>query len=278
VRGSDVARFELKNRWAVVTGASSGIGKALAQELAERGCCLVLTARREQRLAELAAELNARFGVKTTWRALDLTEPNAAAELAGSLESKPISILVNNAGVALSGPFQEADRLAAMIALNTVFLTDFTRRMLPRLLARSDGARILNVGSIAGCQGVPYMAAYAATKAFVNNFSEGLDWELRGSSVGVACLMPGQTATEFFEAAAMTHANVAKSGLMSAQAVARVGVKALIAGRGGHVAGWFNKFRVFSLRLTPRWLVRLVITWLFRDLDKGQNQAAEKTS
>ncbi len=258
----------LKDRWAVVTGASAGIGKAIAEILAARGCFLFLVARREARLESLAQTLAKTYGVKVKWCALDLIARDAAATLFQQLEPYPISIVVNNAGFAVAGRLEKADgeELSRMIDLNIGFLTEFCRLMVPRLKDRSEGGHILNVGSVAGYQGVPFMASYAATKAYVNHFTEGLNWELRGTGVGVTCLQPGQTASEFFQVAGLSDSKMANAGLLSCEQVAREGVNAMVKGKPKTVAGLLNKVRVFGLRLTPRSLVRLVITGMFRDM------------
>ena len=260
--------FELKNRWAVVTGASSGIGKAIAEELAAHGCHLFLVARREALLQELALRLSAKWRIEAKWLSLDLAQPEASQQLLERLADHPISIVVNNAGFAVAGAFGRADRetLSKMIDLNIRFLTDFCRLMIKPLQQNLDGARILNLGSVAGYQGVPHMAAYAASKAYVNHFTEGLSWELRGTGIGVTCLQPGQTATEFFEAADIADTHMANAGLMTAAAVAREGVAAMVKGKPRVVAGLLNKIRIFGLRLSPRSLVRVVITRMFRDM------------
>ncbi len=261
-------KMELKGRWALVTGASSGIGEEIARELAARGCHLVIVARREARLAELAKKLSAEHGVEVKPLAMDLAPPGAAEKLTSAVEGLGVSILVNNAGFAATGVFETIawQTISSMIDLNVRFLTELTMRLLPALKAHPDGAGILNVGSIAGYQGVTNMAAYAATKAFVNNLTEGLNWELRGAKVHATCLAPGKTASEFFEVAGMTDTSMARSRLMSSRAVARLGVDALQKGKPKVVTGLMNKLMVFSLRFSPRSMVRTVITRMFRDL------------
>jgi len=262
--------FELKDRWAVVTGASAGIGKCLAIELAKRGCHLVLVARRRERLEELANTLKAEYRISAEVFPEDLTGENAAGLLAAAVAEWPISILVNNAGFAQSGPFENGDweKLQSMIQLNVVFLTAFTHAMLPRLKMAENGARILNVGSLAGYMGVPMMSCYSATKAFVNHFSEGLAWELRGTKVRVTSLEPGSTRSEFFEVAGMSKSLMSRINVMRAEKVAKQGVRVLIRGRRRWVAGVLNKLGVFALRLSPRWLVGVVVKHLFKDLDQ----------
>ena len=262
--------FELKDRWAVVTGASAGIGKCLAIELAKRGCHLVLVARRKALLESLAESLKADYGIHAEVFPEDLTGENAAGLLSAAVADKPISILVNNAGFAQTGPFENGDwkKLHAMIKLNVVFLTGFTHAMLPRLKMAEGGARILNVGSLAGYMGVPMMSCYAATKAFVNHFSEGLAWELRRTEVRVTSLEPGSTQSEFFEVAGMSKSLMSRINVSRAETVAKQGVRAMVAGRRRLVAGLPNKIGVFALRLSPRWLVGLVVRHLFKDLDQ----------
>ena len=260
--------MNLQGRWALVTGASSGIGRAIAEELAARGCHLCLVARREERLRAAAAEIKERHSVDTLVIAMDLSQQAAPADLAERLGGRPISVLVNNAGFSITGPLagNEVTELGKMIDLNVKFPTAFTRIILPRLLELPEGGAILNVGSVTGYQGVVNMAAYAATKAFVNNFSEGLNWELRGSRVTVSCLQPAQTASEFFQVAGCSEAKMANTGLSTPQQVARAGIALLVRGKPKTVVGMINKIKVFGLRLSPRWLVRVVITRLFADM------------
>lgn len=260
--------FTLKNRCALITGASAGIGKALAERLAAAGCDLLIVARREGVLHELATQWTSTYGVDIQVLALDLATQDAVATLAARAKAMDVSVVINNAGFAVGGRLetQEPQRIQSMLALNMRFLTLFTHAMLPHLLQRQDGGRILNIGSITGYQGVPGMTAYAASKAFVNNFSEGLAWELRKTNVTVGCVEPGQTASEFFEVADMNDAHIANSGLLTPDHVARAAMRALATGRTRTVVGLRNKLLVFSLRLTPRWLVKMVICRLFKDL------------
>lgn len=260
--------FVLKGRWAVITGASAGIGKYLAMELARRGCHLVLVARRQGLLDKLAEDLSSKFAISTEVIGADLTDQNASEALIEAIGDKPISILINNAGFAQTGTLDGGDwsKLRAMIQLNLVFLAGFTHAMLPRLKAAPNGARIMNVGSLAGYMGVPYMCTYSATKAFVNHFSEGLAWELADSQVRVTSLEPGSTRTAFFAVAGMQEAFMSRFNVMVAEKVARLGVKAMVVGRARLVTGLVNKLGVFGLRLSPRWLIGIVVRRLFQDV------------
>jgi len=176
--------------------------------------------------------------------------------------------VVNNAGIGMTGPFhtQDAGVIATMLNLNIRFLTEFCHIMVPVLKASGDTCRILNVGSVAGYQGVHNFMPYAATKAYVNNLSEGLNWELHGSNITVTCLQPGSTRSEFFDNAAMEGSFMATYDVMTSGAVARAGVTAMMAGKAFIVPGITNKIKIFSLRFTPRALLRRVIYWMFRDL------------
>ena len=193
-----------KGQRALVTGASSGIGAVFARELARRGADLVLVARSQDKLAALADDLSASFGIAADVAVADLAAPSAANDLAADLRRRDlqIHILVNNAGFGLFAQLHQADGavLADMIRVNVAALVDLTRLYLPGMLERDHGA-IVNVGSTAGFQPVPYMAVYGATKAFVLSFTEALWAETRGTGVRVTALCPGSTDTGFFDIA-----------------------------------------------------------------------------
>lgn len=182
---------------AVVTGASQGIGEALATELAARGHSLIVTARRAEVLAELADRLTRRYGVTVEVRAVDLTDDGQRAELAGELARRDISILCANAGTATFGPVARLDPADErdQVALNVLGVHDLVLAVLPGMLDRGAGG-ILISGSAAGNSPIPNNATYAATKAFVNTFSESLRGELRGTGVHVTLLAPGPVRAE----------------------------------------------------------------------------------
>ena len=182
---------------AVVTGASQGIGQALATELAARGHNLIITARRADVLDELATGLQQRFGVTVEVRAVDLAEPAQRAELAGELARRDISILCANAGTATFGAVANLDPAAEMaqVQLNVLGVHDLVLAVLPGMLARNAGG-ILISGSAAGNSPIPNNATYAATKAFANTFSESLRGELKNTGVHVTLLAPGPVRAE----------------------------------------------------------------------------------
>ena len=182
---------------AVVTGASQGIGEALATELAARGYSLIVTARRGEVLADLAARLTERYGVTVEVRAVDLADPAARTGLADELAERNISILCANAGTATFGPVASLDPAGerAQVQLNVLGVHDLILAVLPGMVARKAGG-ILISGSAAGNSPIPNNATYAATKAFANTFSESLRGELKQSGIHVTLLAPGPVRTE----------------------------------------------------------------------------------
>jgi short-subunit dehydrogenase len=250
-QGSLVERY---GRWALVTGASSGIGAEFARALARDGVSLVLAARRGDRLAALADEIAKQHNVEARVVACDLATPEGVQTCLAAVDGLDLAILVNNAGVGYSGRFdrQSADRLAAMVQLNCAAPVMLTAALLPKLRARGRGAVIFS-GSVAGAQPLPLHALYAATKAFDNLLAEGLWGELRGSGVDVLVLEPGSTETEFQEAAG----EIAHGG-ESAEKVVRTALRAL--GRQPSVvSGVFNWLRANAgARLLPRSLLALL--------------------
>ncbi len=241
----------------VITGASAGIGKEFARQLAVEGNNLVLVARRLDRLESLAEELREQHGIEVACIAADLTRAQAPAELVSALDEQQIRItgLINNAGFGDRGPFADLDlqRQLDMIQVNVTALVDLTWRLVPALKQAKD-AFVINVASTAAFQAGPNMAIYYATKAFVLSFSEGLHEELKGSGIAVSALCPGATESEFAAEANMTDTLLFKSGLMSAEAVVK---KSLAARRRAIVIpGLKNLLMIWMGKFSPRMITR----------------------
>jgi len=247
--------------WALVTGATSGIGEALARRLAGDGHPLVLTARRGGELERLAGELKAAHGIAVRIVPLDLGADGAVASLHAACAGVDIGIVVNNAGVGLGGAFATSDweREEAMIRLNVLAATGLVKRFLPGLRARGGGA-VLNVASTAAFQAGPLMAVYYATKAYLLSWSEALADELRGSGITVTALCPGPTRSGFQAAAGIERSRMVNSPLMmDADAVAAIGLRGMRRGRVIVIPGLFNRLGVFATRLLPRSVTRAVV-------------------
>jgi short-subunit dehydrogenase len=244
----------------LVTGASSGIGAELARELAARGHHVVLTARRADRLAALAEELRAASGVDAAVEPCDLTDSDARDGLVARLEAGERTVVgvCNNAGFGTVAPFHESEleREQRVVRLNVEAVHHLTGAFLPRMVADGAGA-ILNVASTAAFQPLPGFATYAASKAFVQSFSEAVHAELSGTGVTVTTLLPGFTRTEFGENARAADKEAAMPGFlfMEAAEVARVGVEAMIAGRRTAIPGLQNRATMLGGRMAPRSLL-----------------------
>lgn len=253
---------ETRRQTALITGASTGIGRALAREFALDGYDVVLVARRADVLRRVADELRALTMVKVSTIALDLAAPNGGAMLVDELTrgEARIDVVVNNAGFGLIGPVAELplDRQLAMIQLNVTTLVELTRCLLPGMLERETGG-VLNVASTAAFQPGPLMSVYYATKAFVLSFTEGLAEEVAGRDLRVSCLCPGPTATEFAERAEMTTTPLFTGAVMDVDRVAREGFAGWKAGRVVVVPGFINRRGTWVARLAPRALVRRVV-------------------
>ena len=245
----------LKGKWALVTGASSGIGKAFAQALARQGADLVLVARRVEPMQRLALELEASHGVQVRVIGLDLSTSGAAVQLQGQLarDGVHIDVLVNNAGMGVIGDFleQAPTSLLTMLNLNVISLTELTQLFAASMKTRGGG-HILLVASVAAFQPCPLFASYAASKAYVLSFGEALHTELAPHGVVVSVLSPGVTDTEFFDAAASPPNAAMKRMMMSPLAVVDIGLAALFAGRSSVVAGGLNRLMTFCSRLFSR--------------------------
>lgn len=244
---------------ALITGASSGIGLDLAHLFAADGHDLILVARSEGKLRELARELEEKHRISARVIPADLEERDAPRQLFASVHT-PVDVLINNAGFGVNGKFAETDleKELAMIQVNITALTHLTKLFLRPMVERGRG-RILNVASTAAFQPGPLMAIYYASKAYVLSFSEAIAEELSGTGVTVTALCPGPTATGFAEAAKMTNSRLFKMKKpMTSMDVAKAGYKAMQRGKRIVITSAMNKVLAQSVRLTPRALVTKV--------------------
>ena len=230
--------------FALVTGASSGIGAAIAKILASQGYNLVLVARRGPRLANLKSEIQKIFRVEIIEMEFDLAVPGVAQKLFDRIleQGIKIQILINNAGAGMQGKFLEMDssQLEKMIQLNIITLTQLTL-LFGKQMKAGEGGYILQVASASAFLPTPYVASYAATKAYVLSFSEALTFEFRHSGVSVTTLYPGITRTEFNAHADAKSPAFMNPSILSAEQVARIGLRAMFSRRRAIVPGLINK-------------------------------------
>ncbi len=253
-RGGGPAGARFSGRWALVTGASSGLGTEMARSLARRGANLILTARSESRLEEIASDLGRVNGIAARAIPADLSEPGGAMRLLEQVAALgvPVNLLVNNAGFGSAGPLatREAEREAAMVRLNVEAVVSLTRGLLcPMLEARRGG--VINVASTAGFQPVPYMATYAATKAFVLSFTLALATELEGSGVHAMAFCPGPVRTGFQAAAGLERPGLGVA-VLSATRTVEGALHAYERGRTLYVPGVVNAAQTLAARVVPR--------------------------
>ena len=255
-----------RGRWALVTGASAGIGVALARELAAAGANLVLTARRRERLDRLAQDLRRDFFVQTEVFPADLAQPDAPQKIRAFTDSKglAVEILINNAGFGKYGEFTQTDAGPSldMVQVNCAAVVHLTRLFLPDMIQRRRGD-VLILASTAAFQAVPYITTYAATKAFDLLFAEGLAEEMKPYGIRVCALCPGSTESEFHAVANQEHV-VAKHRQETAEKVARTGLEALAVGKSCVISGFGNYLGAQSQRLVPRRLVTRIAANIFR--------------
>jgi len=251
-----------KGKYAIVTGASCGIGYELAKILAKDGKDIVVIARSRDRLEDLKKEIESKHGTKVKVLAKDLSDPKAPPQIFSELEKEKIAVdvLVNNAGYGVYGMFLETDlqEELAMIQVNAVSLTHLTKLFLKGMV-RDKSGYILNAASLCAFLPTPMEAVYCSTKSFVLHFSEALANELQGTGVKVTCLCVGLARTEFQKRARMENCKAAKRKMMDAATVAEAGYKALKRGKLIEIPGMIYKFAPWFARLAPRNVVTRVV-------------------
>ncbi len=258
--------------FALVTGASAGIGEEVARGLARRKVPQLLVARSGEKLAALAEELRALSGVAVETIVLDLAADGAAGRLAAATEGagKPVGLLVNNAGFGFYGPQEEQDldRTVRMLKLNIETLVDLTDRLLAPMRARGSGY-VLNVASTAAFLPVPCMAVYAATKAFVLSYSQALHEELLGRGIVVTALCPGTTRTDFHRVAGLAPGASVRFPSLSAKTVAEAGLNGLSRGKAIVVPNLLDSAWIFTGRFVPRTLPPKIAAAVFSRLKRS---------
>ena len=259
----------------VITGATQGVGKALAHEFARGGHTLLLVARSEAALAATAKAISQSYDVEVKFAAADLSTRQGCAAVEEALRRHGFyaDMLVNNAAIMTAGFFQDEDpaALRQIVDLNAGTVVDLTRRFLPGMIARGRGG-VLNVASMEGFMPVPYQATYAATKALVLSLTQALAYETMGTGVRVSALAPGVVLTEMHAKAGAEYSRyVQLLPVMSAEDIARIGYRKFMRGRNTIVPGLFNRLGLFLRRFTPNFLLVPFMGWLFRVRDAEGN-------
>jgi short-subunit dehydrogenase len=254
--------------YALVTGASGGIGLCLARELAARKYDLLLIARSAEKLSAVCRSLSEEFGIKASPLALDLSDNRSMPAIRSWIDSNnaDVEVLVNNAGYGIWGSFEQADRssLENMMQLNMNALVELCHLLIP-YLRRKPRAYILNNASTAAYQAVPTLTTYAATKAFVVLFSRGLRWELSGSGISVSCLSPGPTSTGFISRAGLSFIqDRAEKFSMKPEAVAKIAISGLFKKQAEIIPGFVNWLSVKFTYFLPKYVVEKIAAGLYK--------------
>lgn len=245
----------MEKNYALVTGASSGIGREIARILASKGYPLIIVARRKERLESLQKELSDQHKVNVVVMDQDLSKEGASRELHQKVIDGQfqVDILVNNAAFGIQGKFidMDLDRVDEMLRLNITSLTHLTQLFAKDMVQKGNGY-ILQVASLAAFVPSPYVSAYGATKAYVRSFSEAVRFELKGTGVSLSTIYPGITTTEFNEVADGNTPPAMNMSILSAEAVAKVAVRAMFKRKRGVIPGAINKIVTFFGNLMPR--------------------------
>ncbi len=270
-------KLDFRGSWALVTGASSGLGAEFARQLAHLGTNLVLTARSEAKLERFAADLARVNGVSTHAIAVDLAAEGGAQKLLAAVDALGVPLLhvINNAGFGSTGAFVNSDpeHELRMVRLNCEAVAAVTRHFLPKFVASRAGG-LLNVASTAAYQPTPYMATYGASKAFVLSFTLSLAEELRGSGVRVLALCPGPVPTGFQQAAGM-HGDgaIVRVAQLEAPSVVETALAAYAEGRDVAVPGALNALRTAAVKVMPRGVVLRAARWAMHSLGRTESSA-----
>lgn len=255
--------------YALVTGASKGIGKSIAETLAAKGKNLLLISRSEEVLKELSLFINQRYHVQVDYLAIDLSLAGSAEKISTWLTQNnySVDVLVNNAGYGLWGKFDERsiESHNEMLQLNMLTLVQLTHTLIPQL-KKHTRSYILNVASTAAYQAVPTLSLYAASKSFVLLFTRGIRLELQGTGISVSCLCPGPTSTDFVERAGMSAAIKKKSDAfsMTSNEVAKIGINGMYKGKAEIIPGLLNKIIVVFTAWLPKYVTEKIANDLYK--------------
>ncbi|ODS01971.1 hypothetical protein AUC69_00230 [Methyloceanibacter superfactus] len=260
---------------AVITGATQGIGRALANEFAKTGHTLLLVARTEATLATAAREVSAQYNVPVHTVACDLSTAEGCERVVEALREKGLyaESLVNNAAIMIAGFFQEQDpaTLLKIVDLNIRAAVDLTRRLLPDMLARDKGG-VLNVASVEGFMPVPYQATYAATKAFMISWSRALAWEVFGTNVRICVVTPGPIETTMHEKAGAEYSRyMVFLPRMTPDEMAATAYRRFMRGNWVIIEGWINRIIANGVRFVPGVMLIPAVGWFFRVRDAQGN-------
>ena len=255
---------KVEKPYALITGASKGIGKSMAISLAKKKYNLLLVARSEDILKDLSAEIESNHGVKVAYKAIDLVQKEVCKEVADWARGFDTSILINNAGYALWGWFENFNEESNqdMMQLNMSAPVSLITHMLPQLKAQKE-AYILNIASTAAYQAVPSMALYAATKAFIRIFTRGLRLELRRTNISVSVVCPGPTHSHFTERASMQSIKEMDTFAMSSEDVAKASLEAMFSKKSEKIIGVINFIGAFANRILPAALIEKVASSIY---------------
>jgi len=254
--------------YALITGASGGIGLCIAEQLALKGYNLLLIARSESKLSEIKAKLSNQYKVQIQYLTLDISSNHSHQQIKEwvLINNWSVSILVNNAGYGLWDSVEESSLadLQNMIQLNTTSVVNICHTFIP-ILRKSDKSYIMNIASTASYQAVPYLSTYAATKSFIVLFTRGLRWELKDSSISVTCVSPGATSTGFIDRAGMDKLREkAEKFSMKPELVARIAVRAMLNKQAEVIPGFANWLSVQLTYILPKSLIEKIALGLYK--------------
>lgn len=255
------------NKTALITGTTSGIGKAFAEKLAHEKYDLILVSKDEHKLSKQADELSRKFGIKVFKIPIDLVAEDASQKVFEMVQKMNLSVqlLINNAGFDESGLFLETDlqKEIDMIHIHATCTTAMTKLFLSEMVKNRYG-RILNLASTASFTACPYNAVYAAAKAYILYFSKSINAELKGTGVSVTALCPGATKTEFARKAGLEKSLLFNYFVMTPEKVAKIGHKALMHKRAYVIAGLYNKLLIFSSKLMPAFILNASVKMMLK--------------